>query len=804
MSKKVPEYNHTKIEKKWQKQWQKKEIYKTKDTSRKPKCYVLDMFPYPSGVGIHVGHPKGFIATDIYSRFKRMNGYNVLHPMGWDAFGLPAENYAIKNKVHPAQVVAKNIKRYKKQLEIIGFDYDWSREISTTDPDYYKWTQWIFLQMYKKGLAYESYEPINWCPSCQTGLANEDLEDGLCERCGSEIEKKPMRQWVLKITKYADRLLKDLDDLNWPESIKEAQRNWIGRSEGVKIKFPVPVIDKDLEIFTTRPDTIFGVTFMALSPEVAEAWVESGHLTDKAVRAYVQKTLKERAKKNYVTDQQKSGIFSGLYAVNPANNKKVPIWIVNYVMGDVGTGAIMAVPAHDERDNEFAIKYDLPIKEVIKPNEKTTGVFTGVGHLKNSGQFNGLDSQVAKTAIAKYVRGKKTVSYKIKDWVFSRQRYWGEPIPLIHCDNCGVVPVPESDLPVKLPQVKNYQPTGTGESPLVGIESWVRVKCPQCNSPAKRETNTMPQWAGSSWYYLRYIDPTNKKVLVDPRKEKKWQPVDLYVGGTEHATRHLIYARFWHKFLYDQKVVSTKEPVKRLGRNLGLVLGTDGRKMSKRWGNVVNPDDVVKTYGADTLRLYEMFMGPFEAEIAWSTDSLIGSRRFVERVWLAILNRQNKPVKQTDKNIKRLLEQTIKKVSADIETMDYNTMVSALMTFIKELGTGADDSAINLKDQKRFIQILAPVAPHLAEELWQALNGTGSVHLSAWPQVETKYLETADVKIAVQINGKVRGVLELTIDTPEEEATALALAQEGVARHIQASKIKKVIYIPGKILNLIG
>ena len=804
----MKKYNHKKIEKKWQKAWEESGIYKTGRISKKPKHYVLDMFPYLSGEGLHVGHPRGYIGTDIYSRWKRMNGYNILHPMGFDSFGLPAEQYAIKHKIHPSIAVKKNVKRFKKQLSILGFDYDWDREVVTSDPDYYKWTQWIFLKLYEKGLAYESYEPINWCPTCQTGLANEDLEEGKCERCGTVVEKKPMRQWILKIREYADRLLSDLDELNWPESIKESQRNWIGRSEGSLISFAlVPInpnkkpinTDKDpgrsgksqgksvasIEVFTTRPDTLFGATYMVLSPEHPLLGGLKAQITNWGeVEKYIEEAKKKTEIERTAEGKEKSGVeLKGVKAINPANKEKIPVWVADYVLVHYGTGAIMAVPAHDQRDIEFAKKYGLSIRNVIVPLFRTTSgkdairddkktakrkniyvvvkhhkddkyiclnwkkfgwhsfiiggikdgesdieaasreiieetgyknfkfvkkidgdhhshffagnkdvnryaigtalffelendekgkisdtekavhdvvwveknkvdeflnlsnqfyiwkkfndnniAYTDNGVLVNSGKFDGMDSEEVKDEITEFVGGKKMVNYKLRDWVFARQRYWGEPIPIIHCEKCGVVPVPEKDLPVILPEVKNYEPTGTGESPLANIEKWVNTKCPKCGGKGKRETNTMPQWAGSSWYYLRYIDPKNKKELVDKEKEKYWSPVDLYVGGTEHATRHLIYARFWHKFLYDIRVVNYKEPFAQL-RNQGLILADDGRKMSKRWGNVINPDDIIEVYGADTLRLYEMFMGPFEQPVNWSTESIIGPRRFLERVW---------------------------------------------------------------------------------------------------------------------------------------------------------------------------
>jgi len=952
--KKPKEYNHLKIEKNWQKKWQASGLYKVKDSSKKPKCYVLDMFPYPSGEGLHVGHPKGYIATDIYARFKTMSGFNVLHPMGFDAFGLPAENYAIQNKVHPKVAVTKNIKHYKEQLSAFGFNYDWSREIDTTDPEYYKWTQWIFLQMFKKGLAFESHEPINWCPSCKTGLANEDLEDGKCERCGSVVELKPLRQWVLKITDYADRLLKDLDSLDWPTSIKESQRNWIGKSEGAEIDFPLLNIKNQpdgkhkVKVFTTRPDTLFGVTFLAISPELAHQWMDIGWEAEVETKKYVDKILKDRTRQTFKDNPEKTGVFTGLYAENPANKEKIPVWVTNYVLGSVGTGAIMAVPAHDERDFEFAKKYDLPIINVIESstfrtegedavqkdknfverdaviviikhwekdeflcskykknnwqgfvfggiekdeslektairevleetgysdakflkeigtlhstffhivkNENRVGHFRvvyvelkngnkveisqeekdlhdtiwiprkevleflnrddlkiawktfndpnfcylGKGILSNSGKFSGLDSEKAKKEITKFVGGKMTSTYKLRDWVFSRQRYWGEPIPLIHCGECGVVPVPEKDLPVKLPDVKSYEPTGTGESPLAGIDKWVNVRCPKCKNWGKRETNTMPQWAGSSWYYLRYMDVNNKKALVDPKKEKYWAPVDMYVGGSEHATRHLIYARFWHKFLYDLKVVSTSEPFARIGKNLGLILGADGRKMSKRWGNVINPDDVIKLYGADTLRVYEMFMGPFEQEISWNTDSMIGSRRFVEKVW-RLAGKVSTKVK-LDEKVEVLLNQTIKKVGEDIESFDFNTAISALMILVNEL-----DKADNIPNTtyQVLLSLMAPFAPHMVEELWSNMGNKKSIHMSDWPVYNSKKLQSDLVKITIQVNGKVRDVLEISLNTTEKEILVMLEKRENVQKWLVGVNPKKTIFVPNKLINIV-
>jgi leucyl-tRNA synthetase len=721
---KAKEYNHLKIEPKWRKNWEKKGVNKTPNKINKPKFYILDMFPYPSGQGLHVGHPRGFVATDIYSRYLKMKGFNVLHPMGWDAFGLPAENYAIKMKTNPMKMDKINVARYKKQIEILGLNYDWSREINTTDPAYYKWTQWAFLQMYKKGLVYQSHEPINWCPSCKTGLANEDLDGDKCERCGTKIEKRPIPQWVIKITDYADRLLNDLDLLkDWPEHVKEAQKNWIGRSEGSELWFNIRNSEEKIRVFTTRPDTLYGVTYLVLAPEnklvdELKSQIKNWSEVEKFREIVKAKTEIERTSEN----KEKNGLLlKGVEAKHPLTKEIIPVYIADYVLNNYGTGAVMAVPAHDERDYAFAQKYNLPVKEVVSGGDISEKAYTGNGILINSGEFDGMDNEEAKKKITDAADGEQKVTYKLKDWVFSRQRYWGEPIPLIHCDKCGVVPVPEKDLPLKLPNVKFYEPTGTGESPLAAISKWVNTKCPKCGGKAKRETNTMPQWAGSSWYYLRYIDPKNKKALVDKKKEKYWSPVDLYVGGGEHNTRHLIYARFWHKFLYDIGVVNYQEPFTKL-RNLGMILGSDGRKMSKRWGNVVNPDDVVKNVGADTLRVYESFMGPFDQEIAWSTDNMVGSRRFLDKVWRLgqnFLDKSSSPLNGVPnrsedvslENFEILLNKTIKKVTEDILSFSFNTAISSFMI----LTNAAEKTQLTKGDYEILLKLLAPFAPHITE-----------------------------------------------------------------------------------------
>ena len=792
-------YNHAEIEQKWQRIWAEKNAFETPDIASEKKCYVLDMFPYPSGDGLHVGHPKGYIATDVYARMKMMQGYDVLHPMGWDAFGLPAENYAIKNKVHPKVAVEKNIARFKDQLSKIGFTYDWNREINTTDPEYYKWTQWIFLQLYKKGLAYESFEPINWCPSCQTGLANEDLEQGKCERCGSIVEKRPMRQWMLRITEYADKLLSGLPELQWPESIKESQRNWIGKSEGAEISFPV-VFEKPgakeglIPVFTTRPDTIFGATYLVLSPE--HPWVQlaidDDHnvLTNKdEVRAYVKNASEKTEIDRTDATKEKTGVeVRGVMAKNPATGKEIPVWVADFVFADYGTGAIMAVPAHDERDKQFAEKFGLPIVSVVSED----------AILIDSGEYTGMQVREAKEKITAAF-GKKTTQYKLRDWVFSRQRYWGEPIPIIHCEKDGIVPVPESDLPVRLPEVENYEPTGTGESPLAAMEEWVNTVCPTCGGAAKRETNTMPQWAGSSWYYMRYIDPKNSQEFVSPEKEKSWMPVDVYVGGAEHATRHLIYARFWHIVLHELGYVSTPEPFHTL-EHVGLILAEDGKKMSKRWGNVVNPDDIVASAGADTLRLYEMFMGPFNQAVAWSTAGMQGPRRFIERVWRMGESVIASPAGEDSEALLAALHKAISRVTGDTQSFRFNTAVSSLMECLNAM---EKEEGVSKKTFETFLLLLAPYAPHVAEELWERLGNTSLISRSAWPEFDASLVVEKTISIAVQVNGKVRGELSVDPVATQEEVERAARALENVEKFLDGKTEKKVIYVPGRLINFV-
>ena len=942
----LPIYDPAKIEKKWQKKWASSKIYRSKEDPKRDKYYVLDMFPYPSGEGLHVGHPKGYIATDVVSRFMRMNGRSVLHPMGFDAFGLPAENYAIKTKTNPEVAVKKNVARFKKQLEILGLDYDWTREINTTDPKYYKWTQWIFLEMWKKGLAYESFEPVNWCPTDKTVLANEDVENGRCERCGTPVEKKPMRQWVLKITDYADRLLKDLDAteqyvipklideknphvpgkklverhvahaivydpktrkyliirnkkfgwdtviiggiegdesvvdtarrevreetgytdldfkrvlggmtethhyakhkdvnriafaqavyfelksdarvpiadgedkddevvwideqdfvpgkmvnselpiwlarlkdpslgvakslLDWPESIKESQRNWIGRSEGVNLKFKVKDMDISFEMYDSIPQTFMAQTFTVIAPEHKMLHeLVKGTDREKEVMEFVEHIEQKKAREGFDHVKDMEGVFTGRYIEYTPANRLLPIWVASYALVDYGSG-IVNCSFHDERDFAFAKKYNIPLHPVK-------------GRKWDEVRKDIIDFIVAKGWAT------HAVQYKLRDWVFSRQRYWGEPIPLIHCEKCGVVPVPEKDLPLKLPKVKSYEPTGTGESPLASIAKWVNVKCPKCRGKARRETNTMPQWAGSSWYHLRYEDPKNGKKLVDLKKEKYWSPVDLYVGGAEHATRHLIYARFWHKFLYDIGSVGTLEPYKRL-QSVGLIMGEDGRKMSKRFGNVVNPDEMVEKFGADSLRVYEMFMGPFDQQIAWSTSSIVGSRRFIERVWKLSSKVDTGP---TDPSVARILHKTIKKVSDDIVALRFNTAISTLMIAVNELEKAAQISRDNYET---LLQLIAPFAPHVADELWSSLGNKKSIHISPWPKYDPKLAIDDEVTIIIQVNGKVRGSFKASVSVGREELENMARNEPEVQKWLANTTVKKVIVVPNRLVNIV-
>lgn len=801
-------YNHKEIEKKWQNYWADNKTFKTSDNLGQKKFYALDMFPYPSGAGLHVGHPEGYTATDIVSRYKRMQGYNVLHPMGWDAFGLPAEQYALDTGNDPREFTKQNIQTFKRQIQELGFSYDWDREVNTTDPEYYKWTQWIFIQLYNKGLAYVDEVAVNWCPALGTVLSNEEVVDGVSERGGHPVYRRPMKQWVLKITEYADRLLEDLDELDWPESIKDMQRNWIGRSEGARVSFEIENKDASIDVFTTRPDTIYGTTFLVLSPE--HSLVNEITSEDKleAVKKYQEDSSKKSDLERTDLAKDKSGVFTGAYAINPLTGKKLPIWIADYVLSSYGTGAVMAVPAHDERDYEFASKFNLPINEVIAGGDIQKEAYTGVGEHINSGELNGLDNE---TAISKAIEllvakgaGEKKVNYKLRDWLFSRQRYWGEPIPVIHWEDGTMTTVPEEELPLLLPETDEIKPSGTGESPLANIDEFVNVIDEKTGMKGRRETNTMPQWAGSCWYYLRYIDPHNSNMLADPEKLKHWLPVDLYIGGVEHAVLHLLYARFWHKVLYDLGVVPTKEPFQKLF-NQGMILGESNEKMSKSKGNVVNPDDIVDSHGADTLRLYEMFMGPLDAAIAWSENGLDGSRRFLDRVWRLFINEDgslsNKIVENNDNGLDKVYNQTVKKVTEDFNTLNFNTAISQLMVFINDCYKA---ETIYQPYAEGFVKMLAPIAPHIGEELWDRLGNEDTITYQPWPTYDESLLVDSEVEIVVQVNGKVRAKLNIPKDTSKDEMEALALKDENVKLSIEGKDIKKVIAVPQKLVNIVA
>ncbi|MCH8656342.1 leucine--tRNA ligase [Staphylococcus lugdunensis] len=801
-------YNHKIIEKKWQCFWLDNQTFKTSDNLGQKKFYALDMFPYPSGAGLHVGHPEGYTATDIISRYKRMQGYNVLHPMGWDAFGLPAEQYALDTGNDPRAFTKQNIQTFKRQIQELGFSYDWDREVNTTDPEYYKWTQWIFIQLYNKGLAYVDEVAVNWCPALGTVLSNEEVVDGVSERGGHPVYRRPMKQWVLKITEYADRLLEDLDDLDWPESIKDMQRNWIGRSEGARVSFKVEGENDTIDVFTTRPDTIFGTTFLVLSPE--HALVEKITTTEKfeEVKKYQEAASKKSDLERTDLAKDKSGVFTGAYAINPLSGEKLPIWIADYVLSSYGTGAVMAVPAHDERDHEFAVKFNLPIIEVIAGGDVQKEAYTGAGEHVNSGDLDGLNNE---QAIAKAIElleakgaGEKKVNYKLRDWLFSRQRYWGEPIPIIHWEDGTMTTVPEEELPLLLPETDEIKPSGTGESPLANIDDFVNVVDEETGMRGRRETNTMPQWAGSCWYYLRYIDPHNEQMLADPEKLKHWLPVDLYIGGVEHAVLHLLYARFWHKVLYDLGVVPTKEPFQKLF-NQGMILGEGNEKMSKSKGNVVNPDDIVNSHGADTLRLYEMFIGPLDAAIAWSENGLDGSRRFLDRVWRLFINEDDslsqKFVESNNKSLDKVYNQTVKKVTEDFDTLNFNTAISQLMVFINECYK-VDE--IYQPYAEGFVKMLAPIAPHIGEELWQKLGHDETITYQPWPTYNETLLVDSEVEIVVQVNGKVRAKLTIPKELSKEEMQELALENENVKMAIDGKEIKKVIAVPQKLVNIVA
>ncbi|KHD85943.1 leucine--tRNA ligase [Bacillus ginsengihumi] len=801
-------FNHREIEKKWQTFWEKNKTFKVQEDTDKPKFYALDMFPYPSGAGLHVGHPEGYTATDILSRMKRMQGYNVLHPIGWDAFGLPAEQYALDTGNDPAVFTEKNINTFRRQIKSLGFSYDWDREVNTTKPDYYKWTQWIFLKLYEKGLAYVDEVPVNWCPALGTVLANEEVIDGKSERGGHPVERRPMRQWMLKITAYADRLLEDLEDLDWPESIKDMQRNWIGRSEGAEVTFQIEGNDGTFTVFTTRPDTLFGATYAVLAPEhplVEKITTAAQH---DAVSHYLDQIKSKSDLERTDLAKEKTGVFTGAYAINPVNGEKMPIWIADYVLMSYGTGAIMAVPAHDERDFEFAKKFQLPIKEVVAGGNVEEEAFTGDGVHVNSGFLDGLDKSTAIANMIKWLEekgiGQKKTTYRLRDWLFSRQRYWGEPIPVIHWEDGTTTAVPDEELPLTLPKTTEIKPSGTGESPLANIEDWVNVVDPATGKKGRRETNTMPQWAGSCWYFLRYVDPHNEEALADFEKLKKWLPVDVYIGGAEHAVLHLLYARFWHKFLYDIGVVPTKEPFQKLF-NQGMILGENNEKMSKSKGNVVNPDEIVETHGADTLRLYEMFMGPLDASIAWSTNGLDGSRRFLDRIWRLFVDDNgelsSKIQDQPNRALEKVYHQTVKKVTEDLEALHFNTAISQMMVFINE----AYKAEILPKEYAEgFIKMIAPICPHISEELWQKMGHDNTITYEAWPSFDETKLVDDQVEIVLQVNGKVRNKIQVDRNVDRTKLEHIALADDKVKEYVDGKTIRKVIAIPGKLVNIVA
>ncbi|MBD9201613.1 leucine--tRNA ligase [Eubacterium ventriosum] len=799
-------YNHKEIEKKWRHNWDVTPI--NKDTT-KPKYYCLDMFPYPSGSGLHVGHWRGYVISDVWSRYKMLHGYHIIHPMGWDAFGLPAENYAIKMKTHPAISTAANIANIKRQINEIASLYDWDMEVNTTDPKFYKWTQWIFVQMFKKGLAYEKEMPINWCPSCKTGLANEEVVNGCCERCGAEVTKKNLKQWMLKITAYADRLLADLDKLDWPEKVKKMQADWIGKSYGAEVDFKLENSDEKITVYTTRPDTLYGATFMVLAPEHAMAKSLATDETRADVEAYIQMAA-NKSSVDRLQGKEKTGVFTGSYAINPLNGAKVPIWLSDYVLADYGTGAIMCVPAHDDRDFAFATKFNIPIIQVIakdgKEIENMTEAYTeAVGTMINSGEWNGMESSVLKKEAPHIIEekgfGRATVNYKLRDWVFSRQRYWGEPIPIVHCPDCGAVPVPEDQLPLLLPDVESYEPTGTGESPLAAIDEWVNTTCPCCGKPAKRETNTMPQWAGSSWYFLRYIDNKNDKELVSREKADKYLPVDMYIGGVEHAVLHLLYSRFYTKFLHDIGVVDFDEPFKKLF-NQGMITGKNGIKMSKSKGNVVSPDDLVRDYGCDSLRLYEMFVGPPELDSEWDERGIDGVYRFITRFWKLAVDSIEANVEPTKEMIK-LRHQMVHTITRRLEDFSLNTVVSGFMEFNnKFIELAKKEGGIDKETIQTFVTLLAPFAPHIGEELWERLGNTGSVfENNKWPEADEELMKDDEIQVPVQINGKTKVVISVPADISKDDA--IAQGKEALGDKLTGNIVKE-IYVPGRIINIVA
>ncbi|MCP3139092.1 leucine--tRNA ligase [Pyxidicoccus xibeiensis] len=830
------------VEPKWQARWREARLHRTTFDSSKPKFYALDMFPYPSGAGLHVGHCEGYTATDVLTRWKRMQGWNVLHPMGWDAFGLPAENYAIKTGIHPRITTEKAVSNFRRQIDSVGFAYDWEREVNTTDPRYYKWTQWIFLQLFKKGLAYESVMPINWCPSCKTGLANEEAAGGKCDRCGSQVERKDLRQWMLRITAYADRLLEDLAEVDWPESTLAMQRNWIGRSEGAEVVFRVadgPAAGAELRVFTTRPDTLYGATYLVLAPEHALVEPLTAPEQRTAVMDYQAAARLKSDLERTELAKEKTGAFTGSHAINPINGERIPIWIADYVLATYGTGAIMAVPAHDQRDQDFAVKFGLPVRQVVRPVDDAPAepgkAFTGNGVAVSSGELDGLPTAEVKQRVVASLeakgQGRRTVSYRLRDWIFSRQRYWGEPIPIVHCAKCGAVPVPEDQLPVTLPEVERYEPSGTGESPLATLPEWLETRCPTCGGPGRRETNTMPQWAGSCWYYLRYLDPTNDKAPWSKEAERQWMNVDLYVGGAEHAVLHLLYARFWHKVLFDLGHVSTKEPFKKLRhqgtvlaytyqdaadhyhelsevelrgdtavlRATGETLKVQVEKMAKSKLNGVSPDNVVAEHGADVLRLYELFMGEFELSKPWDPRAIEGCGRFLRRVWRLVEEFEPARAPQDDPH-QRLRHKTVQRVTADLERLQFNTAIAALMTYTNELTSKGSTR----EDLVTLVKLVGPFAPHLGDEAWERLGGTGFLLEQAWPGFDVALTVDALVTYAVQVNGKLRGNLELARGTPEAEVREQALALPNVVRQLEGGKtVSKVIVVPDKVVNIV-
>lgn len=797
-------YNHREIEQKWRAEWEKNPV--NVDDGKKEKYYCLDMFPYPSGNGLHVGHWRGYVISDVWSRYKLLNGYYIIHPMGWDAFGLPAENYAIKMGVHPAISTAENVANIKRQINEIAALYDWDREVNTTDPNFYKWTQWIFVKMFKEGLAYEKEMPINWCPSCKTGLANEEVVDGKCERCGSEVTKKNLKQWMLRITKYADRLLADLDKLDWPEKVKKMQTEWIGKSHGAEVDFAIEGRDEKITVYTTRPDTLHGATFMVLAPEHALAASLSNTETKEDVDKYI---LDSSMKSNVdrLQGKEKTGVFTGTYAINPLNGAKVPIWLSDYVLADYGTGAIMCVPAHDDRDFEFATKFNIPIIQVIakdgKEIENMTEAYTAAsGTMINSGEWNGMQSSVLKAEAPKIIEkmgfGRETTNYKLRDWVFSRQRYWGEPIPIVHCPKCGCVPVPEEQLPLLLPEVEKYEPTGTGESPLADITEWVNTTCPCCGAPAKRETNTMPQWAGSSWYFLRYVDSHNDKELVNREVADKLLPVDMYIGGVEHAVLHLLYSRFYTKFLNDIGVVDFDEPFKKLF-NQGMITGKNGIKMSKSKGNVVSPDDLVRDYGCDSLRLYELFVGPPDLDSEWDDRGIDGVYRFLNRFWTLVMDNKDKAVIATPEMI-RLRHKLTYDITTRLNNFNLNTVVSGFMEYNNKFIDMAKNGGIDKETLETMTILLAPFVPHVSEELWREMGHTDSVFTAGWPEADEDAMVETEKEVAVQINGKTKAVIKVAADIDKD--AAIAAGKEAIADKITGNVIKE-IYVPGRIINIV-